>query len=103
MNKVPEGYMTPEEYGRIAAESQVKHFQENIAPVIAAMFPKPEPISDKEKTKERRDWLAAVALGGLLSNPKLQGEILKKGGCHSGWLESSAYAFADAMIAEGEK
>ena len=45
-----------------------------------------------------RDYVAARALQGLLANPKLQAEILKQGGCHSGWIEDSAWAFADAML-----
>ena len=45
-----------------------------------------------------RDYFAAKAMQGLLSNPKLQNEILKQGGCHSGWIETSAWAFADAML-----
>ena len=45
-----------------------------------------------------RDYFAAKALQGLLANPKLQNEILKQGGCHSGWIEDSAWAFADEMM-----
>jgi hypothetical protein len=45
-----------------------------------------------------RDYFAAKAMQGLLSNPKLQKEILAQGGCKSGWIESSAWAFADAML-----
>lgn len=45
-----------------------------------------------------RDYFAGVALQGLLANPKLQQQILKQGGAHSGWIEASAYAFADAML-----
>ena len=45
-----------------------------------------------------RDYLAAKSLQGLLANPKLQPEILKQGGARSGWIEESAYAFADAML-----
>lgn len=47
-----------------------------------------------------RDYFAAKALQGLLANPKLEKVILKEGGARSGWIESSAFAFADAMIAE---
>ena len=47
---------------------------------------------------EKRDQFAMAALTGLLANPKLQDEILKKGGANSGWIEQSAYAFADAMM-----
>jgi hypothetical protein len=50
-----------------------------------------------------RDYFAAKALQGLLANPKLQKEILAQGGCLSGWIEASAYGFADAMMkARGE-
>ena len=50
-----------------------------------------------------RDYFAAKALQGLLANPKLQKEILAQGGCLSGWIETSAYGFADAMMkARGE-
>ena len=45
-----------------------------------------------------RDYFAAKALQGLLANPKLQKEILGQGGCLSGWIEDSAYGFADAML-----
>ena len=45
-----------------------------------------------------RDYFAAKALQGLLANPKLQDEILKQGGCRSGWIEDSAWAFADEML-----
>jgi len=45
-----------------------------------------------------RDYFAAKALQGLLSNPKLQAEILKQGGAFGGWIESSAYGWADAML-----
>jgi len=45
-----------------------------------------------------RDYFAAKALQGLLSNPKLQAKILAEGGCASGWIESSAWAFADEML-----
>jgi hypothetical protein len=45
-----------------------------------------------------RDYFAAKALQGLLANPKLQDQILKEGGCRSGWIETSAWAFADEMI-----
>lgn len=45
-----------------------------------------------------RDYFAAQALQGLLANPKLRDEIIKQGGAFSGWIEQSAYAFADAML-----
>jgi hypothetical protein len=50
-----------------------------------------------------RDYFAARALQGLLANPKLQAKILAEGGCVSGWIETSAWAFADEMLkARGE-
>ena len=45
-----------------------------------------------------RDYFAGQALSGLLSNPKLQEQIIKNGGARSGWIEESAWAFADAML-----
>jgi hypothetical protein len=45
-----------------------------------------------------RDYFAAKAMQGLLANPKLANEILKNGGAQSGWIEDSAFAFADAML-----
>lgn len=50
-----------------------------------------------------RDYFAAKAMQGLLSNPKLQQEILKQGGAFGGWIESSSYGWADAMLAERQK
>ena len=45
-----------------------------------------------------RDYFAAHALQGILANPKLAKEIAKAGGATSGWIEESAYAFADSML-----
>lgn len=45
-----------------------------------------------------RDYFAAKAMQGLLANPKLANEILKHGGDQSGWIEDSAWAFADEML-----
>lgn len=45
-----------------------------------------------------RDYFAAKAMQGLLANPKLANENLKHGGAHSGWIEDSSWAFADAML-----
>jgi hypothetical protein len=47
---------------------------------------------------ELRDWFAGLAMQGLLANPKLAEEIRKQGGAYSGWIEDSAYSWADAMI-----
>jgi len=52
----------------------------------------------REEGMELRDYFAAKAMQGLLANPKLRDQILKMGGCESGWIEDSAYAFADAMM-----
>jgi hypothetical protein len=45
-----------------------------------------------------RDYFAAKALQGLLANPKLSNQILKEGGVFGGWIEKSAYGWADAMM-----
>jgi hypothetical protein len=45
-----------------------------------------------------RDYFAAKAMQGMLSNPKLHQHILKEGGAFGGWIESSAYGWADAMM-----
>lgn len=50
-----------------------------------------------------RDYFAAKAMQGLLSNPKLSPEILKQGGAFGGWIESSAYGWADAMLEAREQ
>jgi len=55
-------------------------------------------LADNEHGLTMRDYFAAKALQGLLANPKLQKEILTQGGCMSGWIENSAYGFADAMM-----
>ena len=46
----------------------------------------------------RRDLFAAAALQGLLANANLKAEIIKSGGCSSGWIETSAWGFADEML-----
>ena len=51
-----------------------------------------------EEGMDLRDYFASSALQGLLANPKLQQQILKEGGAHGGWIESSAWGFADAMM-----
>ena len=45
-----------------------------------------------------RDYFAAKALQGLLANPKLANEILKRGGALSGWIEESAWALGNEML-----
>lgn len=56
------------------------------------------PHGSTQEGMDLRDYFAAFALNGLLSNPHLRDEIIKKGGSESGWLETSAYSFADEMI-----
>ena len=63
----------------------------------------PNPHRTDELGMTLRDYFAAKALQGLLSNPKLQAKILAEGGCASGWIETSAWAFADAMLKERAK
>ena len=50
-----------------------------------------------------RDWFAGLALQGLLANPKLAEEIRKQGGSFSGWIEDSAYGWADAMMKQRQR
>jgi hypothetical protein len=45
-----------------------------------------------------RDYFAAKAMQGLLANPKMSEVILKEGGAFGGWIEHSAYSWADAML-----
>jgi len=65
-------------------------------------FPTEHPISGSMAYQadgmDLRDYFAAKAMQGLLANPKLQEQILKSGGAKSGWIEESAYSFADAMM-----
>jgi hypothetical protein len=48
--------------------------------------------------KNMRDEFAMAALMGLLANPKLQAHILKTGGAMGGWIEESAWSWADGMM-----
>jgi hypothetical protein len=62
-------------------------------------FPAPAGVAHiTDQGMTLRDYFAAKAMQGLLSNPKLANEILKNGGAQSGWIEDSAWAFADAML-----
>jgi hypothetical protein len=68
-------------------------------------FPVPSYVNAQGETHDveftgmtLRDYFAARAMQGLLSNPKLQQHILKEGGAFGGWIESSAYGWADAML-----
>ncbi len=47
----------------------------------------------------RRDYFAAMALQGLLANPKLAEEIKKQ----RGWIEESAWQWADKVLELREK
>jgi hypothetical protein len=47
-----------------------------------------------------RDYFAGLAMQGLFANPKLEKQIVQCGGAFGGWIESSAYAWADAMLKE---
>ena len=49
-----------------------------------------------------RDYFAAKAMQGLLSNPKLANTILENGGATGNWIQSSAYGWADAMLEAGK-
>ena len=46
-----------------------------------------------------RDYFACAAMQGLLSNPKLQEQILKQG---QDWIIESSYAWANSMMKERE-
>jgi hypothetical protein len=50
-----------------------------------------------------RDHFAGLAMQGLLANPKLEKQIIESGGAFGGWIESSAYGWADAMLKERAK
>jgi hypothetical protein len=47
----------------------------------------------------RRDYFAAMALHGLLANPKLAEEIKKR----QGWIDESAWQWADKVLELREK
>jgi hypothetical protein len=55
-------------------------------------------VSKKEETETLRDKFAMAALTGLLANPNLQEHILKTGGAMGGWIEESAWSWADGMM-----
>ncbi len=60
-------------------------------------------VDEQSSGMTLRDYFAAKAMQGLLSNPKLQAKILAEGGCASGWIETSAWAFADEMLKAREQ
>jgi hypothetical protein len=45
-----------------------------------------------------RDYFAGLAMQGLLANPKLLDKIMEIHSDDQGWIELTAYAYADAMI-----
>lgn len=55
------------------------------------------------KSIDLRDFFAAKAMQGLLSNPALEKRLINAGGAMTGWIEINAYAFADAMIEARQK
>jgi hypothetical protein len=55
------------------------------------------------KEMELRDYFAAKAMQGLLSNPKLEKRLIDAGGAKTGWIEINAYAYADAMMKAREE
>jgi hypothetical protein len=66
-------------------------------------FPTGTGITPYKSGMTLRDYFAAKAMQGLLSNPKLEKQILAQGGCVSGWIETSAYGFADEMLKARQK
>jgi len=69
-------------------------------------FPSTEPIYrenvvgiKQSNGMDLRDYFAAKAMQGLLSNPKLQEQILKQG---QDWIIESSYAWANSMMKERE-
>lgn len=67
-------------------------------------FPAPAGVQHiTEQGMTLRDYFAAKAIQGLLANPKLHEHILKQGGAYSGWIEESAYGWADAMLKAREQ
>lgn len=59
--------------------------------------------NNKLNGMDLRDYFAAKAIQGLLANPKLSNQILKEGGAFGGWIEKSAYGWADAMMKAREQ
>lgn len=55
----------------------------------------PDIDNPKYDGMDLRDYFAAKAMQGLLSNPKLHEEILKMG---KSWIYDSAFAIADKMM-----
>ena len=61
-------------------------------------FPLSNMTGLNQQGMDLRDYFAAAALQGLLSNPKLQAQILNTGGAWGSWVPESAYGWADAMM-----
>jgi hypothetical protein len=57
-----------------------------------------KPVTPVPEKVTLRDQYAMAALTGLLANPNLQEHILKTGGAMGGWIEESAWSWADAMM-----
>jgi len=60
----------------------------------------PSSVDDGETVKymlgmSMRDYFAALAMQGMLANPKLEKQILLVG---KSWIEESAWKVADAML-----
>jgi len=55
---------------------------------------------ENKELDQLRDLFAGMALVGLLANPKMQPYIMQSGGARGGWVEESAYAWADGMLVE---
>jgi hypothetical protein len=61
-------------------------------------FPLSNMTGLNQQGMDLRDYFAARAMQGLLSNPKLQAQILNTGGAWGSWVPESAYGWADAMM-----
>jgi len=61
--------------------------------MIEKAFPNPHRTDQLGMTL--RDYFAALAMQGMLANPKLEKQILLVG---KSWIEKSAWKVADAML-----
>jgi hypothetical protein len=73
------------------------YISEQTNPYNSSGLPLPPP-PPQAPVATLRDQFAMAALTGLLANPKLQPEITKTGGAYGGWIEGSAWSWADAMM-----
>jgi hypothetical protein len=62
-------------------------------------FPYNPQFNQEHNGMDLRDYFACHAMQGLLSNPKLQEQILKQG---QDWIIESSYAWANSMMKERE-